>query len=196
MKQHSSSFNREVVIAALLTTVGVVIMNSSWLLSTMAPPPVSGGMGWWLNALVGGYLLWLCSRSNARIGRPTLLLIWFAGSVACAMLNVGLLWSGAWQLLMISITRCLLFYPRPLALLADLTLTAIAGLAALWVSLQSGSLLLTLWSFFLLQAGWTWIDDWQQNRLAASSRDPHQHRFDYAHATATAAIRRMTQQTL
>lgn len=175
-REQPSTFNREVVVAALLSAVGVVALANHWLVG-----------------LIGAYLIWLSTRSTTRSGRLTVLLVWLLGTAATLWLPVNPQLAYAWHLLMISVARSLLFYPRPLALLADLTLSATAGFAALWVLGHSGSLLLTIWTFFLLQAGWVWISDWQGKRPAASTRDPAEKQFDSAHASAVAAIRRLSQ---
>ena len=178
------------------TTAWVLALYSGWLLTTVGSTSLNGSLNRWLCALVGAYLLWLCSQSTARSGRPTLLLIWFTGTLASVLLNVDLLWSSIWHIVMISVTRSALFYPRPLALLADLALSTIAGLAALWAPLPSSKVLLTLWTFFLLQAGWTLIRSWQTRAGTTPATNPAETHFDSAHATAVAAIRRLSERHL
>lgn len=188
------TFPREALVAALLAIGGAFLLNSAWLVESARWHLVASSPNLWLNALVGAYLLYLCARSRTKrspqSGGPTLMLVWLLGSIAAIALGLGPIANAAWQVLMISVTRTLLFYPQWLRLLMDLVLSTAAALAALWVSLQSSSALLAIWTFFLVQAGWTWVAAAQQQRSAPSARAKAT--FEAAHATAAAAIRRLT----
>lgn len=184
------SFGSEVVVAAALAIAATLLLNSGIVLasvSSIAHPAMSSG---WLTALTGAYLAYLCLRSQAKAGRVSLLLLWASISTVMHLLEVSLWLQGGWHLLMISATRAFLFYPRPLVFLADLALGIVAAAAALWTLLHSHSLLLSIWSFFLVHAGWSWILERNQAQKDTALRQ--QQTFESAHATATGAIRRMT----
>ncbi|MGI9323900.1 MAG: hypothetical protein ACR2PZ_01680 [Pseudomonadales bacterium] len=184
------SFGSEVIVAAALAIAATLLLNSGVMLATLSSithPAMNGG---WLTALAGVYLAYLCLRSQAKAGRVSLLLLWASISTVMHLLEVGLWLQGGWHLLLISATRAFLFYPRPLAFLADLALGMVAAAAALWTLLYSHSLLLTIWSFFLVHAGWSWI--LERSQAQSDTTLLQQQTFESAQATATAAIRRMT----
>ncbi|MEJ2130101.1 MAG: hypothetical protein P8Y95_00375 [Gammaproteobacteria bacterium] len=96
-----------------------------------------------------GYLL---SRSDARVGRITVLAFSvLASGVAWALevplafyliVHVGLIW----------LIRALYLYAGVIPALMDLGLSVLALAAALWAALHSGSVFLAIWCFLLVQA--------------------------------------------
>ena len=98
------------------------------------------------------YVGYLLTRSRARVGRITALAL----SVVVAgvawgvelplafylIVHVGLIW----------LIRSLYFYSGVVPALMDLGLSALALTAAVWATLQSGSIFLTIWCFLLVQA--------------------------------------------
>ncbi|MEA3290863.1 MAG: hypothetical protein U9Q71_00905 [Pseudomonadota bacterium] len=139
------------------------------------------------------YLLYLLSRSRERVGRVTVLaawgvaagVIWFlAPSPALyLLLHIGLIW----------LVRSLYFYSSVLSVLADLGLNGLSLAMAVWAALQSGSVFLSLWSFFLVQALFVAIPP----RLGpkAGERRPErdeEDRFQHAHRAAETALRKIS----
>jgi hypothetical protein len=106
-----------------------------------------------LVACIGlAYVVYLLSRSRERVGRVTALAIW--GLVAGVtwfvhppltlylLVHLGLIW----------LVRSLYFYSSMLSALADLGLSSLSLVAGIWAATQSGSVFLSLWCFFLVQA--------------------------------------------
>lgn len=103
-------------------------------------------------ALSLAYLLFLLPKSRVRSGRLTVFAAWAVVSVAAwwlvasfalyLFLHVGFLW----------LARSLYFHRGIFASLADGALAAGGSLAALLTLQQTGSVLLSIWAFFLLQA--------------------------------------------
>ena len=104
-------------------------------------------------AAVGiGALLHLAARAPGRGGRVTAILIWTALAAVLAAAGVPLAAYALALGLLLGLARAFLQRRRPLAATLDLGLAGLglaAGAAALG---HTGSLLLALWCFFLVQA--------------------------------------------
>ena len=150
-----------------------------------------------LRLLIAGialaYVFYLLSRSRERVGRVTV--------VVCWSLATGILWFVAPPLLiyilvhlaLIWLIRSLYFYSSVLAALADLILNGLSLIAALWAARQTGSVFLSLWCFFLVQALFVAIPA----RLSRGTRETNAgpdniDRFQRAHRSAEAAVRRLS----
>ena len=96
------------------------------------------------------------------------------------------------HVVMIWLVRALYFYSSLLAALADLGLNALAMAAVVWASLQSGSLMLAMWCFFLVQALFVMLprnmEKSRNETLATGEVDP----FDTARRNAQAALRKLS----
>lgn len=103
-------------------------------------------------ALGLAYFLYLLGRSGERTGRLTVLAAWAVLAALSAWfapplplylaMHAGALW----------LLRSLYFYSGVLPALMDLGLTAASIAVTAWAATQSGSLSLTTWCFFLVQA--------------------------------------------
>ena len=103
-------------------------------------------------ALGLAYLVYLMRHSEARVGRVTTLSLW--GLLAAAswwmapplplylLIHAAAIW----------LVRSLYFYSGVLPALMDLGLSALGISASIWALSRSGSLFLTIWTFFLVQA--------------------------------------------
>lgn len=103
-------------------------------------------------ALGLAYLLYLLSRSKERVGRVTTLSLW--GVLAAItwwvapplpfylLIHVGAIW----------LVRSLYFYSGVVPALMDLGLGALSISATVWAVIQTGSVFLATWCFFLVQA--------------------------------------------
>ena len=103
-------------------------------------------------ALGLAYLLYLMNRSQSRVGRVTTLSLW---SVLAAvtwwaapalplylLIHVAAVW----------LVRSLYFHSSIVPALMDLGLSALSISASVWAMSRSGSVFLTIWTFFLVQA--------------------------------------------
>jgi hypothetical protein len=156
-----------------------------------------GTAGWMLHLLIAGlgfgYVVYLLGRSRERAGRFTVLVLgslaagvtWFlTPSLALYLLaQVGVIW----------LVRSLYFYASLLSALADLGLSALSLAAALWAWVQTGSLFLTLWCFFLTQALFVVIPARITGKEGENHPDPKRaDRFERAHRAAQAAVRKLS----
>lgn len=137
-----------------------------------------------------GYLLYLLGRSRERIGRVTILAAWLGVAgllwVFSAPLSLYLLI----HLGMIWVARSLYFHQGPLAAVADLGLAGIGLLAALGTYLHTGSLFLSLWCLFLVQALFVFIPARMGGRRVKGGDEDD--RFRRAHQAAEAAVQRLS----
>ncbi len=98
------------------------------------------------------YLLYLFSRNTERTGRVTTLTLWSALAAVTwwaapplplyLLIHVGAMW----------LVRSLYFYSGVLPSLMDLGLSAFSIAAAAWAIGHTGSIFLSTWCFFLVQA--------------------------------------------
>lgn len=139
------------------------------------------------------YLLYLLRWSGVRLGRMTTLLGWLSVTVVTAWMGPPLILYMLVHVAMIWLARSLYFYSSLLPALADLGLNLVAVAAVVWATAQSGSLLLALWCFFLLQALFVLIPrNWNRPSSAADGVMAEDDRFAQARAAAQAALRKLS----
>jgi hypothetical protein len=142
-----------------------------------------------VSSLALGYLIYLLVRTPMRVGRVTAFVAWWLAAAGLwfatpplalyLLLHVGLLW----------LIRSLFFHSSLLSALADLAIGLLALAAGVWALVHTGSLLLGIWCFFLVQAGFVAIPAGPIGRRQA--RDPlHEDGFERAHRNAEAALRK------
>jgi hypothetical protein len=187
------SFWREVGVALALSIIGAV-----------AYPAIAAfiGSASSLHAVVAGlgtvYAVLLLRGLHARAGRLLAIAAWLALDIALFVFDPPLLlWLMA-QTFAIWLLRCWCCYGSLVAALADGALGLFALAAATVAATHSHSLFLALWSYFLVQALFVLIPETLRPRIAAAF--PHsefshdEDRFDQAHRSAEAALRRLTAQ--
>jgi len=141
------SFYHGVIVAA------VFAFFASAIIATLTPFVGFGSVIRLLIPALGlAYLLYLFSRSKERVGRVTTLALWSALAAITwwvapplplyLLIHVGAMW----------LVRSLYFYAGVLPALIDLGLSALSISAAVWAIVQSGSVFLATWCFFLVQA--------------------------------------------
>ena len=179
------SFLQGVLVALVLSFFG------SALFAALAP--VFGGVTVLrlLIALLGlAYVLYLISRSTARVGRLLTLALWLSGSALTWLLAPPLAVYALLHVGMASLIRSLYLYASVLSALLDLGLCALSVTAAVGTMAHSGSLFLALWCFFLVQALFSIIPASLKAagaRCEVAAEEP----FDRAQRAAEAALRRI-----
>jgi hypothetical protein len=140
-------FFHGVIVAAVLG------FFASAIVATLAPLLGLGTVVRLVIPLLGlAYLLYLLNRSAERLGRVTTLTFWTTMTAFVwwaapplplyLLIHVGAVW----------LIRSLYFYQGVLPALMDLGLSALSVSAAIWAISRSGSIFLTTWCFFLVQA--------------------------------------------
>lgn len=138
------------------------------------------------------YVGYLLSRTRARVGRIT--------ALALSVVVAGVAWGVELPLALylivhvalIWLIRSLYFYSGVMPALMDLALSALALAAAVWATLQSGSVFLAIWCFLLVQALHVVIP---RSVDRTHERDPSfetDDAFERARRTAEAAIVRLS----
>ena len=138
-------------------------------------------------ALLGfAYLIFLFSRTETRVGRMTVFVVWAAVATAgwiwvdsftlYLLLHVSLLW----------LIRGLYFHGGVLAALIDGGLVAFGTVCALGTVLKTGSTMLGIWVFFLIQALFSVIP--KLGAESSASERSTQEKFGDAQSRAEAAL--------
>jgi hypothetical protein len=183
------SFWREVGVALALSIAGAVAYHAAATLigSATALRLVIAGLG-----IV--YAVSLLRGMHARTGRMLAIAAWLALDVALCLFDPPLLLWLAAQTFAIWLLRCWCCYGSFFAALADGALSLFALSAAVVSAMHSHSVFLALWSFFLVQAVFVLIPETLRPRSTAAL--PHdEDRFDQAHRSAEAALRRLAVRT-
>jgi hypothetical protein len=137
------------------------------------------------------YLIYLLARSRERVGRITTVALWMA--VTGLVWLIGLPWFllGVVQVGFIWLVRSLYFYSSVIAALTDLGLTATSVIVAYWAATHTGSLFLSIWTFFLMQALFVAIP--KQWRTRRGDQQPLQDdAFQRAFCNAEVAVRKLS----
>ncbi len=145
-----------------------------------------------ITGLSGGYIAWLLSRSRGRSGKISGAVIWWLAALAIwgfapsqelfLFAHLGLIW----------LCRSVLSYRSVFAAGLDLLLHAVALSAAAWAAIQTNSLLITLWCFFLVQAFYALIPTSFKTPSVGATRAEDD--FERAHRNAQGALQRLSQQ--
>ncbi|MGI9237418.1 MAG: hypothetical protein ACR2QZ_08470 [Woeseiaceae bacterium] len=143
-------------------------------------------------ALALTYLLYLISRSQERVGRVTTLCLW--GALAAItwwiapplplylLIHVAAIW----------LVRSLYFYSGVMPALLDLGLSSLSITASVWAIIQSGSVFLATWCFFLVQALFVVIPPAvRRNRNATRNAAAASNKFEHAKRNADQALRQL-----
>ena len=139
------------------------------------------------------YVVYLLGRSPERVGRVTAAATW--------LLVAGVLWFTHPPLLLyvcmhlgaIWLIRSLYFYSSALSALADLGLNGLSLSAAVWAVTRTGSMLLGIWCFLLVQALFVFIPK-SINRKPGATQAGHESadRFQHAYRAAETAVRKLS----
>jgi hypothetical protein len=172
-------------IDALLCAVALSVLGS--VLAVLLAPLCSGvllsrGL---CTVLALAYVLFLLMRSRLRSGRVSLLAVWSLAALAIVLFSPSLLSMVAAHLALIWLVRTLLFLSSPLLALADLVLSALSLAAGCWALMETGSVLLSLWSLLLVQATCTLLPARLGKPATARATDAD-HEQGFAHAARAA----------
>ncbi len=179
-------FSEGVLVAAVASVSGAALYTAFILLFSI-------GMGARLAVtfIFSAYLVYLLWRSPNKTGRMTALFFWGATLLATWFLDPPFPWYLAIHLGAIWLIRALVFYKNIISVFADLALTALSLVATMWAYLNTHSILLALWSLFLVQALFTVIPH-QWPRKTKSTIVNKNDRFMQAHRNAEAALRKLS----
>ena len=168
---------------------------------------VVGAGGFWTLSLVIGtdpalrlvvaalslaYAVYLLKQCAGRTGRAVTVAVWLVGAAGLWFAAPSLLTYVIAHVLFVWLIRALKFYASLLTALADLGLCAVSVAAATAAALHTGSVLLSLWCFFLIQALWIAIPPTLQSAARPTLAPPTaDDRFQHAYTVAEAAVRKL-----
>jgi len=182
-----ATFLGGVAIAAAFAAAGAALFGA-------AAGPLSPRLA--IRAIVcllgGAYALYLLARSDERTGRVVAIAAWSAGAALLAAFadSLGLFLIG--HATMLWLVRALYHQRSTLGALADLALTALALAAAIASMKSTGSLLIAIWCFFLIEALFPVIPNGAAQ--AHATDDTPGGPFERAERSANAALRRLVVQ--
>lgn len=155
---------------------------------------VSTGLLQILIAMVSAaYIGYLMIRSRERLGRLTVFSVWFGATLLSMIFVPSLVMFALMQLGMIWVIRSLYYYNSVLAALADLGLIGLSTAIALWAWLNTHSLFLAMWCFFLVQALFVLIPKQFKTQNSKDLNSNHaSDRFEHAYLAAEQAVRQLT----
>lgn len=181
------TFFNGVWFAAIIAGIGGVVLTvltplvDNWLLNDLLYP-----------ALALSYILYLRSRSTERVGWAVAIAIWLCATAVTWFTGASLAEVLLVHLTTIWLIRSLYFYSSVWASLADLALILFSTASAFWVVVHTGSVFLSVWCFFLLQALFTAIPSTLNARKKdPSSPDANHDSFDRASRRAEAAVKQL-----
>jgi hypothetical protein len=145
------------------------------------------------SGLALAYILYLLINSQERTGRITVLgagfILWIMLWIIYPPLTVFIVL----HVLAIWLIRSLYRYASLISSLADLGLNALSIASALWALHHTGSLFLTFWCFFLVQALFVYIPTGiKKANLAKDDIPDSESDFNRAYQTAEAAVRKLS----
>jgi hypothetical protein len=144
-----------------------------------------------ISGLAIAYMLYLIRRSQECTGWITLMLTWFILLAMLWLFYPPLTLFLVLHVLAIWLVRSLYSYASLFSSLADLGLNAFSIASAVWALHHTGSIFLTFWCFFLLQALFVFIPTGikRQNPDLTSNSETD---FNRAYQAAEAAVRKLS----
>lgn len=177
------------------TGVAIVASLASGVLGALLPLLVSQATSARIviASLALAYLIFLLNRSEERSGRIVVMASWFIVTSSVWILDFSLLWFVLCQAATIWIIRSLYFHSSVLPALFDLGLIAFGLTASAWALLQTGSVVMATWCFFLTQSLFGLIPGFAGfGHSPADINTYHQDRFQSAHRVALDAVRKLS----
>ncbi|MGB5473212.1 MAG: hypothetical protein WBQ78_07030 [Gammaproteobacteria bacterium] len=139
------------------------------------------------------YVVYLLGRSTERVGRVTAAAAWLLVAGVLWFTHPPLLFYVCVHLCMIWLIRSLYFYSSALSALTDLGLNGLGLAAGIWAITRTGSVLLGIWCFFLVQALFVFIPKSVSRKPGAGQAGQAvEDRFQHAYRAAETAVRKLS----
>jgi hypothetical protein len=182
------SFLEGVVVAFVASVAGAAWL---WTLAMFVPPGIACKLV--IATLAFGYLLYLLRRSGTTQGRTVAVSVWLGVATISWLLPVSMITYLLIHTVILCLLRSLYFHSRLTTTLGDLVLTTLSVSTALWAAYWTGSMLLSLWCFFVTQAAFVAIPgvNARTDTRGSSSNDASDV-FARAHRAADSALRKLS----
>ncbi|MES9993311.1 MAG: hypothetical protein ABW098_15280 [Candidatus Thiodiazotropha sp.] len=179
----------EGVVVALAASISVGVLSSAF--STLF---YSGFVLRMVIAVTGLlYLFYLLHRSGEKVGRISSVVVWLISAALIWLMGLSLPLYLLVHLGLIWLIRSLYYYSSLISALLDFGLVLFGLAAAVWAMLQTGSLFLGVWCFFLIQALFVAIpNSWKRSNKPGSSHQGEDDQFQQAYGTAQAALTKLS----
>ena len=179
-------FYEGVLVAVIASVAGVVLYDILTMFFGIAFSARA------MAAVVGtAYLVYLLWRSTKKSGRISAVLFWAVSLFGLWLFDPSFVVYLILLMAVLWLIRSFAYYRSILSALADFGLSGLGFMAGLWAYLASGSLLLALWTLFLVQALFALIPmQWSRSHQANQSHQDDT--FLRAHRNAEAALRKLT----
>lgn len=146
-----------------------------------------------ISGLAIAYSLYLLSRSPVRVGRITVLSALLLLLILLWLFYTSLSLFLIFHVLAIWLIRSLYRYAGIFSSLADLGLSALSIASAFWALHHTGSVFLTFWCFFLVQALFVYIPAGLKSKTSENTVIPDsQSNFKHAYQAAETAVRKLS----
>jgi len=161
----SPSFFRGALIALLLSlSASLIYLTTSLILDTNLAIRLT------IPATVLGYILFLLSKSDIAFGKLTVVALYVLGTITLLYLWPDIIVYALFYIGFIWLVRAMYYHNHFLSALADLLFTALSFIAALSAIIQSQSIFMSFWCFFLAQALILPILNYAVNRFKATAK--------------------------
>ena len=140
------------------------------------------------------YVIYLLSRSQERVGKLIIIVLWPLLSIYLWVIWPPITLFVLMHLTAVWLIRSLYFYSSVLSALADLALNLFSVAVAVWAAHHTGSIFLSIWCFFLIQALFVVIPDNLQSRSEKKQAETED-RFHQAYKTAQSAAQKLSSNT-
>jgi len=138
------------------------------------------------------YLLSIGKYRHRKSGWTSCLVLWCV--FALALWTLAPYWVDFVLLhaVVLSAIRSMFFQKSLLAVLMDFALTVLAVCTSFWAASHTGSIFLSVWCFFLVQAAFVSIPAWASLKSVHISPNSNSKAFDAAHRKAEEALRKIS----
>lgn len=141
------------------------------------------------------YVFYLLYRSGEKVGRITSITAWLIAAAVIWLMGLSLPLYLLAHLGLVWLIRSLYFYSSLISALVDSGLVLFGLASAVWAVLQTGSLFLSVWCFFLVQALFVVIpNSWKRSSQQRTDTNSTEDSFQSAYRTAQAALTKLSTQ--
>jgi len=181
------SFIEGLVFAFMVSlSASFLYASLTWVLSGF------GALQFLITIISVSYVVYMLLRSKEKTGRITVMLTWFLVASGLLVFDVPLSLFCLAHLVMLWVVRSLYYYSSVISSLLDFALIGTSLLFSTWAYYQTGSVFMSIWSFFITQALFVFIPE--RMRSTATNQLPvsNYHEFNQALKNANYAIQKLT----
>jgi len=138
------------------------------------------------------YLLSIGKYRHRKSGWASCLVLWCVFTILLWALSAYLIDFVLLHAMALSALRSMFFHKNILSVLMDFALTVLAVCTSIWAVSYTGSIFLSVWCFFLVQAAFVAIPIWASLKSVNTKPSSNSQAFDVAHRKAEEALQKMS----